>query len=170
MHLGNIIKDFREKNNISMQEFADKCSLSKGYISMLENGVNPRNKKPIAPTLPSLRKISIGLGIDTDTLLKMLNENQKITLNSLYIENDTEAEEETLDIMLHYNKLNKLGKETATEHVRLLTLDEKYTKPDNVISMVKEPEPDYLAPNAAHGRTDKEFTEEERLEDDSMLD
>ena len=62
MHLGNIIKDFREKNNISMQEFADKCSLSKGYISMLENGVNPRNKKPIAPTLPSLRKISIGLG------------------------------------------------------------------------------------------------------------
>ena len=113
MHLGNIIKDFREKNNISMQEFADKCSLSKGYISMLENGVNPRNKKPIAPTLPSLRKISIGLGIDTDTLLKMLNENQKITLNSLYIENDTEAEEETLDIMLHYNKLNKLGKETV---------------------------------------------------------
>ena len=75
-----------------------------------------------------------------------------------------------LQIITYYNKLNNVGKETATEHVRLLTLDEKYTKPDNVISIVKEPGPDYLAPNAAHERTDKEFTEEERLEDDSMLD
>lgn len=30
----------------------------------------------------------------------------------------------------YYNKLNTLGKEIATEQVRLLTLDEKYTRPD----------------------------------------
>jgi len=74
------------------------------------------------------------------------------------------------EIISCYNMLNLFVKKTATEQVRLLTLDEKYTKPDNVISIVKEPGPDYLAPNAAHERTDKEFTEEERLEDDSMLD
>ena len=67
--------------------------------------------------------------------------------------------------MQYYGMLNTMGKETATEQVRLLTLDEKYTKPDNVISVVKEPESDYLAPNAAHEFTnaspdDKQYDED----------
>lgn len=53
MTLGDIIKKYRKENNISMSEFASNCSLSKGYISMLENNINPRNNKPISPT-PSI--------------------------------------------------------------------------------------------------------------------
>lgn len=82
MLLGTIIKEYRENNNLSMKEFADQCDLSKGYISMLENGVNPRNKKPIAPTIPSLKKIATGLGIDIDTLLRMMDGKQEISLKS----------------------------------------------------------------------------------------
>ena len=54
MTLGNIVKQYRADNDLSMDEFARRCSLSKGYISMIENGINPRNNKPIAPTLPSI--------------------------------------------------------------------------------------------------------------------
>ena len=74
-------------------------------------------------------------------------------------------ENELPKILSYYHMLNALGKETATEQVRLLTLDEKYTKPDNIISMIKEPESDYLAPNAAHEFTnaspdDKQYDED----------
>ena len=58
MTLGDIIKKYREQNNISMGDFANSCSLSKGYISMLENNINPRNNKPISPTLPSIAKVA----------------------------------------------------------------------------------------------------------------
>lgn len=40
MTLGDLVKNYREKNNITMDEFSKTCSLSKGYISMLENNTN----------------------------------------------------------------------------------------------------------------------------------
>ena len=76
MTLGDIIRNYRENNNITLGEFANACSLSKGYISMLENNINPRNNKPISPTLPSMAKVASGMGIDLDTLLKMLDKKQ----------------------------------------------------------------------------------------------
>lgn len=82
MTLGDILKKYREENNISMDDFSQLSSLSKGYISMLENNINPRNNKPIAPTLPTMKKISTGMGIDVDTLLKMLDSDQEISLEN----------------------------------------------------------------------------------------
>ena len=82
MTLGDILKKYREDNNISMDEFSKRSSLSKGYISMLENNINPRNNKPIAPTLPTIQKIATGMGIDIDILLKTLDSEQKISLDS----------------------------------------------------------------------------------------
>lgn len=80
MTLGDTVKNYREVNNLSMDEFAKRCSLSKGYISMIENNINPRNNKPIAPTLPSITKIACGMGIELDELLKLIDGNQPITL------------------------------------------------------------------------------------------
>lgn len=80
MTLGNIVKQYRSDNNLSMEEFAKRCSLSKGYISMLENGINPRNNKPIAPTLPSIMKIATAMNMDLDEFLKIMDGEQKVTL------------------------------------------------------------------------------------------
>lgn len=82
MTLGDIIKKYREENKISMDEFSKRSSLSKGYISMLENNVNPRNNKPIAPTIPTIEKIALGIGSDVDTILKTLDGKQKVSLGS----------------------------------------------------------------------------------------
>lgn len=74
-----------------------------------------------------------------------------------------------------YRELDEHGKEmvdfTLEKEWERSTADSKEKiEAGNIISITKEPEPDYLAPNAAHERTDQEFTEEERVEDDSMLD
>ena len=80
MTLGDLIKNYRDRNNITIGEFASACSLSKGYISMLENNINPRNNKPISPTLPSMAKVASGMGIELDALLKMLDGKQSVQL------------------------------------------------------------------------------------------
>lgn len=80
MVLGDIVKNYRSENNLSMDEMAKRCSLSKGYISMIENNINPRNNKPIAPTLPSLKKIANGMDIELDDLLNMMDKSQPIKL------------------------------------------------------------------------------------------
>ena len=82
MTLGDILKQYRERNEVSMEEFSKQSSLSKGYISMLENNINPRNNKPIAPTLPTIQKIANGMNIDIDVLLKALDSEQEISLDS----------------------------------------------------------------------------------------
>lgn len=80
MTLGNIVKQYRIDNDLSMDEFAKRCSLSKGYISMIENGINPRNNKPIAPTLPSIMKIAVAMNMELEELLKIMDGEQKVTL------------------------------------------------------------------------------------------
>lgn len=82
MTLGDILKQYRYNNGISMDEFSKRSGLSKGYISMLENNINPRNNKPIAPTLPTVQKIASGMNFDVDTLLKMLDKEQEISLDN----------------------------------------------------------------------------------------
>lgn len=81
MTLGDLIKEYRENHNISMDEFSKMCNLSKGYISMLENNTNPRSNKPIAPTLPTIKKISLAMNMDVDSILKALDSNQEIKLD-----------------------------------------------------------------------------------------
>lgn len=80
MTLGDIVKQYREDNKISMDDFAKRSGLSKGYLSMLENNINPRNNKPIAPTLPTIKKLATGMNIDMDSLLKILDGHQKVSL------------------------------------------------------------------------------------------
>lgn len=71
--LGKIIKEFRTANNLSIEQFADLSDLSKGYISMLENNVNPRNDKPIDPTFSTLKKIASAMNYDLSELIYTLD-------------------------------------------------------------------------------------------------
>lgn len=51
MRLEERIKQLRINRNMTMQQLADLSNLTKGYISMLEKGLNPSTKKPIVPFL-----------------------------------------------------------------------------------------------------------------------
>ena len=88
MFLGEIIKKYRKKNNLSLRAFASKCGLSYTYISMLEKNIDYRTGKPIAPTLDSVKYISNAMNIPIDDLLKMLDDEQEFKLNEDVLPNN----------------------------------------------------------------------------------
>lgn len=72
MTIGEIIKGYRAKYNITMDDFAQMSGLSKGYISMLEKNENPRTKLPIKPTTKTLSAVSSVLNISVGELMDRL--------------------------------------------------------------------------------------------------
>ena len=55
MEIGTKIKALRLKNNLTQEELADRCELTKGYISQLENDV-------VNPSIDTLGDILVVLG------------------------------------------------------------------------------------------------------------
>lgn len=156
MTLGDIIKNYRERNNITIGEFANTCSLSKGYISMLENNINPRNNKPISPTLPSMEKVASGMGIELDILLKMLNSTQSVQL----IADNTDSTKAVPSSSQCKEIIEVCEQLSAHNQRKVLT----YSK--NLLSTQKMEEA--LIPNAAHEMNPTE--EDKKRTDDVMKD
>ena len=73
MTIGEIIKQYRETYDITMDEFSRFSGLSKGYISMLEKNENPRTKLPIMPTTKTLSCVAKALSVSVSELMGMLN-------------------------------------------------------------------------------------------------
>ena len=132
MTLGDVLKQYREENNISMDEFSKISSLSKGYISMLENNINPRNNRPIAPTLPTIQKIAAGMHTDVDSLLRQIDNNQPVILD---VKDATCLDDEPLnkkfleklDFMMKEYGLNKHSLSQKSE-IPYTTIDAWYKK------------------------------------------
>ena len=78
MRLGEIIKEYREKNRLSIEDFAKKSGISRAYIGMLEKGTDQRTGKRIMPSIAMIKKAAIGMGLGFDELFSMLDE--EITL------------------------------------------------------------------------------------------
>jgi transcriptional regulator with XRE-family HTH domain len=76
MTIGEIIKDYRKRNNLSQREFALRCKLSNGSISIIERGVNPKTGEPIIPSLPTLNTIAKGMNITIDELLEQIGDTE----------------------------------------------------------------------------------------------
>lgn len=55
MQIGKKLKNLRLKNNLTQEELANRCELSKGFISLLESDQT-------SPSLSTLEDILVGLG------------------------------------------------------------------------------------------------------------
>lgn len=82
MTLSTIIRQYRADKSITMQQFAEKSGLSKGYISMLEKGTQPRNGKKITPSIETIAKIASAMNLTPDELVAMLDSNQRIYIGA----------------------------------------------------------------------------------------
>ncbi|WP_105124861.1 helix-turn-helix domain-containing protein [Streptococcus suis] len=80
MILGDILKEFRSQNKLSMDRFAELSGLTKGYISMLEKNQHPKTKKALLPTMETLEKVAKGMNIAVTDLIQKLDDNQAIAL------------------------------------------------------------------------------------------
>lgn len=82
MFLGEIIKKYRTEYQLSQREFAKRAGISYTYISALEKNKDYRTGKPISPTLETVRDVAKGMNIQVDDLLKVLDDEQELTLNA----------------------------------------------------------------------------------------
>lgn len=105
MKLGEWISEYRKRHKLSLQDMANICGFSKAYIAMLEKGINPKTNKPVSPTLQALEKIAVATGQDVDSLLKILDGEQPITISPLKKISDDETK------LIHgYRELNDADK------------------------------------------------------------
>lgn len=76
--LADIIVEYRQDHDLSQRQFASRCGLSNGYISMLEKGLNPATNRPVIPTLPQLKKLASGMG---KTVAELMEEAEDMTID-----------------------------------------------------------------------------------------
>lgn len=81
MFLGDLIKQYRTINKLSLREFASRCGLSHTYISALEKNIDSRTGKPIAPTLDTVKYVAKGMNTSIEEILKILDEEQEFIVN-----------------------------------------------------------------------------------------
>lgn len=74
MQIGEIIKKYRAEHEMSQRSFAALCNLSNGYISMLEEGKNPKTDDPIVPSVSTLKKIAVAMGLTLGGLLEKVDD------------------------------------------------------------------------------------------------
>lgn len=74
MKLGELIRDYRDRQCLSQRQLAEKCDLSNGYISILEKGVNPNTGKPVTPTIPQLKKLASGMNMTMMEMLELVDD------------------------------------------------------------------------------------------------
>ncbi len=74
MTLSELLVQYRLSHDLSQRQFAVRCGVSNGYISMLERNINPSTGDPVAPSLPTLKKIASGMGVTLDTLFSMVDD------------------------------------------------------------------------------------------------
>ena len=103
--LGAWLKEYRQRHNMTMKDMAEACGFSKSYVNMLEKGVNTSTNKPVSPTLQTFEKIARATGQDIDSLLKIIDDEQLVTVSPLKI-----SEEET-QLVKNYRRLNSLNRQ-----------------------------------------------------------
>ena len=74
MKLGDLIRSYRESHDLSQRQFALRCDLSNGYISILEKGINPNTLRPVTPTIPQLKKLADGMGMTLSELFEKVDD------------------------------------------------------------------------------------------------
>ncbi len=63
MDLGKKVRDLRIKNNLTLDELASRCELSKGFLSQLENNMT-------SPSFSTLEDIVLALGTTLELFFK----------------------------------------------------------------------------------------------------
>ena len=84
MDLGEKIKQMRNQLGLTQAELADRCELTKGYISQLENNVN-------SPSIATLTDILSALGSNLAEFFKEETEEKVVFSKEEFIEKDTDG-------------------------------------------------------------------------------
>lgn len=112
MKFGEIIRVFRKNNKMTMQEFADKAGLSKGYISMLEKNQHPQSQRRLVPSFETYLKVASAMNMSIDELVALLDDNETVRLNeSSSSAPELELTEQEERLLVIFRRLNRSQQE-----------------------------------------------------------
>lgn len=80
MILGDIVLKYREDHHLSQRQFAMKCGISNGYLSMIEKNENPSTGKPLIVSLPILKSIASAMNMPLDELMRITDGESLVSL------------------------------------------------------------------------------------------
>ena len=85
MDIGNRIKQLRMKNGLTLEELADRCELSKGFLSQLERNIS-------SPSISTLEDIIEVLGVNMAGFFKEeTNEPSVFTNDDFYVKENEDS-------------------------------------------------------------------------------
>ena len=84
MNLGKKIKQMRNHKGLTQEELADRCELTKGYISQLENNLN-------SPSIATLTDILSALGSNLSEFFQEEREEKIVFSKNEFIEKDADG-------------------------------------------------------------------------------
>ncbi len=84
MDLGGKIKQMRNQKGLTQGELADRCELTKGYISQLENNLN-------SPSIATLADILVALGSNLSEFFREEKDEKIVFTKDEFIEKNTDG-------------------------------------------------------------------------------
>lgn len=97
MTLGDVINKYRKENSLSMEAFAQKSGLSKGYVGMLEKNKHPKTGKEIAPSIEIIKKVADAIGRDFNDVFNELDGNVTLIGNNKPARHDHQNKQTIFD-------------------------------------------------------------------------
>lgn len=116
MTLGELIREYRDQHGMSMDEFARLSNLSKGYISMLEKNKNPRNGKPITPSIATYTDVAAAMHVSVAELMEKVGERNE-GLPDLNARDERQIERDLEDMMHSVSTAAYEGDSDAQEDI-----------------------------------------------------
>lgn len=83
MEIGKKVRKYRVQNNLTLEELASRCELTKGFLSQIENDLT-------SPSISTLRDIVEALGMDLSTFFKEESDAQVIFTHEDYFIDEKE--------------------------------------------------------------------------------
>lgn len=84
MNLGEKIRSMRHQKGLTQEELADRCELTKGYISQLENDLN-------SPSIATLTDILSALGSNLSEFFREEKDEKVVFTKEEFIEKDSDG-------------------------------------------------------------------------------
>ena len=84
IELGSKLKEMRLRKNLTQEELANRCELTKGYISQLENDLT-------SPSIATLADLLTALGSDLADFFREEAEEKIVFTKEEYIEKQSEG-------------------------------------------------------------------------------
>jgi len=98
-HIGIRVKKLRNQLGLSTRGLAEKSGVSAGYVSQLENVLEPRSGKPISPTVDTVTLLAKGLNTSIEYLLGLDKTKEKTSERI----DETMIAQEIMDVLNKYD-------------------------------------------------------------------